>query len=285
MLTPQTFALAQSAMPSQTGPVAVVFAETAKGLHQTVKDCLAVGFSAVLVIDRTHREVSFSGLEMVRHIKCSFQNPADLALILNTLMPVLAGRWVYYGYCEEFLFFPFRDTRDVRDLTAFLENERRESAFGVAFDLYPQGFEGLTAEGLPEPLYFDAAGYFHKPRFDGPDPVDRQIEVFGGLKWRMREHIPWDDLPAQRQCLFLAHARHKLRPDLRFEEAEMNTSHCPWHKSPTIAIASLRTARGLAHNPGSRAKVSKFLAPQSEEFNWTSKELMACGLMQPGQWF
>jgi hypothetical protein len=46
---------------------------------------------------------------------------------VNTLMPHMAGAWVYVGFNAEYLFFPFSNSRSVSELLAFHTEERRGS--------------------------------------------------------------------------------------------------------------------------------------------------------------
>jgi len=46
---------------------------------------------------------------------------------VNTLMPHMAGAWVYVGFNAEYLFFPFSNSRSVSELLASHTEEHRGS--------------------------------------------------------------------------------------------------------------------------------------------------------------
>lgn len=59
----------------------------------------------------------------------------------------------------------------------------------------------------------------------------------------------------------------------------------PWHRSPTVAIASFRAAKALRRNPASRETIGGFDWPGASRFDWHSRQLLDLGLIEPGQWF
>ena len=89
---------------------------------------------------------------------------------------------------------------------------------------------------------FDRSGYYALRRDRGRDkPLDRQLDIYGGLKWRYEEHIPPENRRIDRVALFKSKPGLELRPDHTLNDEEMNTYACPWHHSLTAAIASFRT--------------------------------------------
>ncbi|MFN6953031.1 MAG: hypothetical protein ACK4NE_10630, partial [Albidovulum sp.] len=133
----------------------------------------------------------------------------------------------------------------------------------------------------------DRTGYYALAR---PDPAtghpkERQLDIFGGLRWRFEEHVPPDRRRIDRIALFRAARGLTLRDDHTFTLEEYNTYACPWHHNLTAAIASFRTAKALKSNPDSAAAIRTFTWAGSVPFAWTSQQLMDLGLMEPGQWF
>jgi hypothetical protein len=134
----------------------------------------------------------------------------------------------------------------------------------------------------------DRSGYYALGRSDPGNhshPKDRQLDFFGGLRWRFEEHIPVPKRKIDRIALFKAAPGLELRDNHTFNVEEYNTYACPWHNNLTAAICSFRTAKALKSNPGSTFDIPNFRWHASTEFTWTSQQLMDLGLMEPGQWF
>lgn len=261
------------------GPVAVLVNEDDVDMPATVSHHRNLGFSAIIQVGASDNGRSLA--DMVLDARPGI----DLWEAVNGLMPALAGRWVYAGYNAEFLYFPFCETRTISDATQFVSEERRRSVFCTTVDIY------LDDRDLPETgasdrdVYFDRSGYYALDRYSGAERLERQLDVYGGLKWRFSEHIPWERQRIDRMCLFRAEDGLKMDAGYLLNDAEMNTINCEWHRNLTCSVVSLRVAKSLRRNPGSAFAVGDFIWGQSERFDGTSTQLMHHGLMEPGQWF
>ena len=134
----------------------------------------------------------------------------------------------------------------------------------------------------------DKTGYYALARKDVANengPKERQLDFFGGLRWRFEEHIPAQRRKIDRIALFKAKEGLKLRGDHTFNDEEYNTYSCEWHHNITAAICSFRTAKALKRNPGSTFDINTFRWHNSCGFEWHSQQLLDLGLMEPGQWF
>jgi hypothetical protein len=270
-----------TALAARGGPVAIVFADGRAQLADTLDHLAASGFAALGVVDATGLAGTIAAAAGAVRLPLAFRGPADRAAILNAAMAPLAGRWVHPCRNGEYLFHPFLESRSIGEVTQFMEDERRTSVFGCTVDLYaPSGAGDPRAEA-----HFDTTGYFARDRHDGAAALDRQIDVQGGLRWRFEDHIPWEERHLDRVGLFQARAGLEFDAGLRLNDPEMNTIACPWHNSLTVAVASFRAAMALRHNPGSTAAARDLMAPQSRHFDWTSRQLLEMGLLEPGQWF
>ncbi len=81
-----------------------------------------------------------------------------------------------------------------------------------------------------EDAHLDRSGYYALARLD-PDnhdhPRERQLDFFGGLRWRYEEHIPAPRRKIDRIALFRAKPGLELREDHIFNDEEYNTYRLP----------------------------------------------------------
>ena len=270
-----------------SGPVAVLFVEDDAVVRQTLEHHAKQGFPAHLVIGDV---LGLADLvapmgERFIHIEAAIRTRDDAVEHLNTLMDVLSGRWVFWGFNAEFLFYPYCESRTITDLTSFIQEERRDHAFTYTIDLYAQDLYRHPNAVTLDTAYFDGSGYYGFQRYEDGEALERQVNVFGGLGWRFEEFVPWERRRIDRVSLFRAKAGLRVGLDLRLSEPEMNTVACPWHHNVTIAMASFRVAKSLKRNPGSTFEVDSMMWRRSMRFDWSSQQLMEEGLIEPGQWF
>jgi hypothetical protein len=155
-------------------------------------------------------------------------------------------------------------------------------------DLYAGDLDRHPRAVSRDEALLDRLGYYALARGDAANqwaPKDRQMDFFGGLRWRFEEHVPWDRRRIDRIGIFRAKPGLVLNADHTFSDEEYNTFACPWHNNLTAAICSFRTAKALRTNPGSRYDIPTFRWRNSVPFQWHSQQLLDLGLMEPGQWF
>jgi hypothetical protein len=277
------------------GPVALLFAEDAAAVADTVAHHRALGFAQVVVL-APGWVLGRTGLP--EDVACVVHDvrtaPGGIAAAVSRALAAAApGTWIYAGHNAEFLFFPFCETRTVAEMLAFHTEERRGAMACMTVDLYPDDLgavpDGVAAGPARGRAHLDAAGYYALPAQDAADgwtALERQVEIHGGLRWRFEHHIPWDRRRLDRIALVRADRGLTLTPDWRVAgDPERNTLNCPWHRNLTAAVASFRVAKALATNPASRERIGGFMGPTSERFDWTSRQLLDLGFMEPGQWF
>ena len=198
------------------------------------------------------------------------------------------GLWMFYCYNAEYLFHPFAESRSVGEMLTFHGEERRDAMLTYVIDLYAGDLGQPGGAVSLADAHLDRSGYYAQARFDrdAPDsPKERQLDFYGGLRWRFEEHVPKARRRIDRIALFRARKGLRLRDDHTFNDEEYNTYSCPWHHNVTSAICSFRAAKALSTNAGSRHAISSFHWVNSTRFDWTSQQLLDLGLMEPGQWF
>jgi hypothetical protein len=273
-----------------TGPIALIFAEDQVELDSTLRHHIAAGFKAILLFapDKFGLARDVADDPALHRIAYDLAMGDSLTDAVNAVIERAPGQWMYYCYNAEYLFHPFCETRSVGEMLSFHAEERRDAMLTYVIDLYAADLDRHPDAVSMQDAHLDRSGYYALARTD-PDnhhhPRDRQLDFFGGLRWRYEEHIPTDKRRIDRIALFRAMPGLRLRADHRFSDEEYNTYACPWHNNLTAAIASFRTAKALKRNPGSTFDIHTFRWHNSTPFEWTSTQLLDMGLMEPGQWF
>lgn len=268
------------------GPIALIFVEDAVEVDSTLRHHLARGFRAVVALVPDEIEIDPEIEAKVHRVR--YDCLADMALTraVNACIGAAPDVWFYYGYNAEYLFYPFSEVRTVGEMIAFNMEERRDTILTYVIDLYAADLWQYPTAVSIETAHLDRSGYYALNRTDRwNNHLDRQMDFFGGLRWRFEEHIPKLRRRIDRVSLFRAQKGLELRHDHTFNVPEYNTYACPWHHSITAAVASFRTAKALKRNPGSSFEIPTFHWHNSVPFEWRSQQLLDLGLMEPGQWF
>jgi hypothetical protein len=271
------------------GPFAVVVCEDRSEVSSTLEHVLGLGFRAVFLV--AVPEIGTDSLPgrdrvPVHVIRDRARRPDAAQDAVNALIRKVPGEWIHYCYNGEYLFYPFCEDRSVGEMTAWVMEERRQSVLTFVIDLYAGDLTRHPDAVSLDTALLDASGYFAETRRrEAGKVMERQLDFYGGLRWRFEEHVPEAKRRIDRVGLFRAKPGLRLRADHTLTDEEMNTYECPWHHSLTGAICSFRVAKALRTNPGSRHDIHDFRWYKSERFNWSSLQLMELGLMEPGQWF
>ncbi|MGB3179442.1 MAG: glycosyltransferase family 2 protein [Albidovulum sp.] len=280
--------LVRSAGILAKGPVALIFVEDPVEIASTVTHHAELGFAEIVVFLPDALTVPpevESIAHWVRHE--TFVRGAVRQAVNAVIAAAPATTWLYYCYNAEYLFFPFCEDRNIRELLAFHAEERRDAMLCYVIDLYAADLGRFANAVSREEAMLDRSGYYALARPDHATghPKERQLDFFGGLKWRFEEHIPAANRRIDRIALFRPQAGLMLLEDHSFNIEEYNTYACPWHNNLTASIASFRTAKALKNNPGSTFDIQSFTWHNSARFEWSSQQLLDLGLMEPGQWF
>jgi len=276
-----------SAIVLARGPVAIVLVEDLVEVETTIRHHQQLGFRQVLVLAPDELRLPPALEETIHRIPYDVSADNAVTYAMNRLIEAADGIWLYYCFNTEYLFYPFCETRSIGEMIAFNVEERRDTILTYVVDLYA-GDISLHPDAVSlEDAHLDKSGYYALARTDGPHkhPLERQLDFFGGLRWRFEEHIPKKRRKIDRVAIFRARPGLKLLPDHTFNDPEYNTYACPWHHNITAAICSFRTAKALKSNPGSTFEIDSFRWHNSTNFDWNSQQLLDLGLMEPGQWF
>lgn len=268
------------------GPVALIFAEDDVELDATIRHHLNAGFLHTVVFAMPDFAIADDVGDRIVRVSYDMLTPRALEVALNAVMKATGDIWIYYCFNAEFLFYPFNELRSVGEMIAFNTQERRNSVMTYVVDLYTGDLSQNTNAVCIEDAHLDKTGYYALARTDRSNNyLERQLDFFGGLRWRFEEHIPALRRRIDRVSIFRNKPGLVFRPDHTFNDPEYNTYACPWHNSLTAAVCSFRTAKALKRNPGSTFEIHTFMWHNSAPFEWHSQQLLDLGLMEPGQWF
>ena len=268
------------------GPVGMIFVEDLVEVESTIIHHQNAGFTQILVFAPDALVLPDTVEASIHRIPYAIARAGALEHAVNKIIDAAPGTWLYYCYNAEYLFHPFCEARSIGELLAFHTEERRGGVLTYVVDLYADDLGQFPNAVSLDHAYLDKSGYYAlgRPDADG-NPHERQLDFFGGLRWRFEEHIPAARRKIDRISIFRAKKGLRLRPNHTFNDEEYNTFACPWHNNITVAIASFRTAKALKSNAGSTFEIPTFKWHNSVEFEWTSQQLLDLGLMEPGQWF
>ena len=267
------------------GPIAVILAEDLVEVDTTIRHHQFAGFREILLFAPHELHLPEKLEKSIRRIPFNTAGDNAMQHVVNRLNDAAPGVWFYYCYNAEYLFFPFCETRSVGEMLTFHGEERRDAMLTYVVDLYAGNLgEHPNAVSL-ETAHLDRTGYYALARDRGGEVMERQLDFFGGLRWRFEEFVPREKRKIDRISLFRAKPGLRLREDFTFSDEEYNTYACPWHHNLTAAVCSFRTAKALRTNAGSMFDIDTFRWHNSRPFEWSGRQLMDLGLMEPGQWF
>ena len=269
------------------GPVALIFVEDDVEIDTTLRHHIEGGFKSVVAFMPDAFEMAADVRDVVHRVPYDMSVDAALETAVNAVIEAAPDIWLFYCYNAEYLFYPFCETRTVGELIAFNAEERRDTIISFVVDLYADDLESYPNAVALERAHLDRSGYFalarNKPGTQWPE--ERQLDFFGGLRWRYEEHIPEASRKIDRVSLFRAAKGLQLRANHTFNEPEYNTYACEWHHNLSATVMSFRTAKALKRNPGSSFDIQSFTWHNSAPFEWHSRQLLDLGLMESGQWF
>jgi len=280
--------LSQGKSALALGPVALIFIEDDVEIDSTLRHHLDLGFRQVIAYMPPAFALADDVAQKVQRVDFDITKGGSFVDVVNRVIAAAPGIWIYYCFNAEYLFYPFCETRTVGELLTFHGEERRDAMLSYVVDIYAGDLDTHKNAVSLEDAHLDKSGYYALARKD-PDnhnhPKERQLDFYGGLRWRYEEHIPANSRKIDRIALFRSKPDLTLRPDHTFSDEEYNTYACPWHNNLTAAVMSFRTAKALKANPGSTFDIHTFRWHKSAPFEWHSRQLLDLGLMEPGQWF
>ena len=271
------------------GPAAMLIAEDNIEVASSMAHLRSLGFRHIFVLAPPDLAVPplVDDIKVQLHvIRARTRAPGATQAAMNILIDKMPGEWLHYCYNGEYLFYTFCEDRSVGEMVTWVMEERRSAILTYVIDLYAPDLRSHPNAVSLDGAMLDSSGYYAEGRTDtNGNAKERQLNFYGGLRWRFEEHVSKPKRKIDLIALFQAVPGVRLLDDHTLSDDEMNTFACPWHHSLTAAICSFRVAKALRSNAGSRYDIADFRWHKSTQFHWSSLQLMELGLMEPGQWF
>jgi hypothetical protein len=269
------------------GPIALIFAEDEVELASTILHHTKLGFMKTIIFSKSMPALPTEVQDRIAPVYVDLFNAPDVSTIINKISTLTSNQWIYFCYNAEYLFFPFCETRSIAELLNFHSEERRAAMLTYVVDIYFK--DPLTSGEVisRNKAQLDKAGYFATARVDPKthQPMDHQLDFFGGLRWRFEEYVPYSQRKIDRISIFKASKGLNISKNYTFNNQEYNTYACRWHNNLTAAIISFRAAKALMNNPNPKSEIKDLFWEHSTPFKWQSSQLLDLGLIEPGQWF
>ncbi len=278
-----------SEAPKPGSTLALIFCVDHFVVQETIEHHLKIGFDHVILFTPTFNKLIAN--EKVIQFEAEISSRDEAWKIICEHYSKLRRNWIYWGLNGEYLYFPYCETRSIKDLAIFLTEERRNSAFGFIVDAYSRNINqdqhGISFDntGIDTKNYFSLPAEFDFLEDFEEEERKRFIEIHGGLKWRFIEHTSNDNTKVSSTIFFNLHNDFSIDENGLVIDKEYYSHSCAHHKSPTTAVVSFRTVIDLLHNPNSRAAVRNLNWVGTETFNWSSPQLLRLGFIETGQWF
>jgi hypothetical protein len=118
------------------GPVAIIMAEDEIEVDTTLRHHIAAGFDPVLLLADDAIDLPAEIEAKIHRIRHDVHADSALMTAVNQVIEAAPGVWMYYCFNAEYLFHPFCETRNIREMLAFHTEERREALLSYVVDLY-----------------------------------------------------------------------------------------------------------------------------------------------------
>jgi hypothetical protein len=203
------------------GPIAIVLVEDDVEVDTTLRHHLQLGFAHVLALMPAVFDLPRDLQATVHRIDFDLSIEGATETAVNAIINAAPGQWIYYCYNVEYLFYPFCETRAITEMLAFHTEERRDSMLTYIIDLYTDDLDADPDAVSLERAHLDRSGYYALARPDmlkEGHPKERQLDFYGGLRWRYEEHVPSARRKIDRISIFRATNGLKLREEHTFSD-------------------------------------------------------------------
>jgi hypothetical protein len=235
----------------------------------------------------------------------SYRGAHSSMLWLNDLLRRYGtGHWCVVVDPDEFLVYPHMETRSLKALAGFLEEESRHCFHAVLLDAYSDRYleETILEEG-GDPFslcpFFDSDGYIQSEGWGGSILIrgGPRLRVYNSrhpeyapalnkipfIKWRKNFHYRSSTHDARPLLLNKAHARRQVSPTGVLFHFEMIVSLTA--KAEEEMQRSGRYAQGREYTTYPEKRNVRFYEPFLSVRYENPRQLIDLGLMSSGKWF
>lgn len=242
----------------------------------------------------------------VWHTEASYRESRFGMLWCNDLLRRHARkRWCVVVDPDEFLVFPYMETRDLRDLATFLEDDHRYCAHALLIDAYsdkPLAQTVLDKDTDP----FEICAFFDREGYVQSEGWDNSTWIRGGPRLRSQFGDRPDEAPALNKIPFIRWQRHFHYRNSTHDvyPRRLNQAHERGKVSLTAALFHFKLVASLKdkaaeeavrneHYEGGREYARYQATEETAEFYREGlsvrysgpQQLVNLGLMSPGRWF
>jgi len=124
--------------------------------------------------------------------------------------------------------FPFCETRTMGEMLAFYTEEQRDAMLTYVIDLYTDYLTTRPTAVSLDRGHLHKSGHYALARKDPANhnqPKERQLDFFGGLRWRYEEHISKASRKVDRIALFMG--KHDCHCATATRSTTRNTTPMP----------------------------------------------------------
>ncbi|MGR3473456.1 MAG: hypothetical protein ACU0CJ_03995, partial [Sulfitobacter sp.] len=127
--------LIKEARPAlEAGPIAMILVEDEVEVDTTLRHHQQAGFDSVVALMPPAFDLPRDLQDSVLRVDYDTTAEAALEAAVNRMIAAVPGQWLYYCYNAEYLFHPFSETRNVKELLAFHGEERRDAMLAYVVD-------------------------------------------------------------------------------------------------------------------------------------------------------
>jgi hypothetical protein len=217
-----------------------------------------------------------------------------------------SGHWCLTLDPDEFLVIPHENSRTLKELTAYLDSQKKDSFFSVMIDMYPRGSldDAIYTQGqnpLEVSPWFDPAGYYQELM-----PACQDWWIRGGVRRRVFfPHKP-EEAPALNKTVLVKWKSHfhYLSSTHVLSPIRLNAPHFRDTLAPTGCLLHFKYLAHFKEKVAEELKRRQHYAGSREYFSYDKmfrdgstlwcegsarykdwRQLAEMGLMTAGRWF
>jgi hypothetical protein len=214
------------------------------------------------------------------------KSSSNISQKMNAIISALPRQWIYCCYNGEYLFYPFCESRSIGEMIAFTTEERRMTIPTTVVDLYAGNLRQSPDWVDVTNTYLDRLGYYAQIRQDAQNvPLERQVNIFGGLRRHFEKHVPWEKRRLDRVASVSGRSWVEIPARFHLQPARIQHNFLPMASQCNRSCRLISGRQIFAPQSGQPQCHLQFSMARIRAIKWHSQHLMDLGFMEPGQWF